>query len=55
MTIQEIEQKLNNIIENIKVSIEKAEEYKGNEFCKGLEFAYSCVLNMFEEEGLMND
>ena len=53
--IEELEQKVNNILENIKVSIEEAEKYKGNEFCEGLEFAYSNVLNMFEEEGLMND
>ena len=44
------------VIDMIKGASEEAQQYKDeNDFCKGVAFAYRCVLNMFKNFGCMGD
>ena len=51
--MSEVEEKLKEVLEIIKLSSEEAQEYKDeNDFMRGSAFAYRCVLNLFKEFGL---
>lgn len=49
----DIEEKLKEVLEIIKLSSDEAQEYKDeNDFMRGSAFAYRFVLNLFKEFGL---
>lgn len=49
----DIEEKLKEVLEIIKLSSEEVQKYKDeNDFMRGSAFAYRCVMRLFKEFGL---